>query len=322
MNPLGERLVCRGDDEPFGRLPGPALLCCRAGSVNDWSEEGNGCVQITKVGTNVGARITGIDFGAGLDDTTIEEVAQALFAHQIVCIDAAAMTPDQHLKLAQRFGALEENKTDQFGDHPSIPQITVIDSEAGHTASMWHADETFLENPPLVNLLHGKQIPETGGDTAFISAALAYEGLSPKFQELLDGLVAVHDYGHLYEQGWQRGAELGPMVGDALTKGLIHRHPVVREHRETGRKWLTVNPVYTRFIQGVTKIEGQMLLDLLLRHMQKPEFGFRHHWREGDLLIWDQQAVQHYAVNDPSERRVVHRISALATSDTYVGVLD
>jgi taurine dioxygenase len=277
-------------------------------------------MHVQKVGTNIGARIEGLDFRAGLDDATIDAVADALYAHQVVSIDAADMTPDQHLQLARRFGELEENKTDQFGDHPTVPEITVIDSEAGHTASMWHADETFLENPPLVNLLHGKQIPATGGDTAFVSTALAYEGLSPKFQELLDGLEAVHDYGSLYELAWQGGHDLGQLVADALGKGLIHSHPVVKEHTVTGRKWLTVNTVYTRFIRGVGRLEAEMLLDLLLRHMQKPEYAFRHRWTEGDLLIWDQQAVQHYAVNDASERRVVHRIAALATTDTYVGV--
>ena len=279
-------------------------------------------MRVRKLGTNIGARIEGIDFGAGLDETTVEGIAEALFAHQVVSIAAADMTPEQHLQLAQRFGALEENKTDQFGDHPTVPQITVIDTDAGHTASMWHADETFLANPPLVNLLHGKMIPETGGDTAFVSTALAYEGLSPKFQELVEGLEAIHDYGRLYEQGWQSGHDLGPMVADALGKGLIHSHPLVRVHPITGRKWLTVNPVYTRFIRGVSRLEAQMLLDLLLRHMQKPDYSFRHHWTEGDLLIWDQQAVQHYAVPDSSSRRVVHRITALATAETYVGVND
>jgi taurine dioxygenase len=277
-------------------------------------------MQVEKVGTNIGARIVGLDFTAGLTDEIIDGIADALYAHQVVSIDAREMTPEQHLRIARRFGDLEENKTDQFGDHPTMPEITVIDNEAGHTASMWHADETFLANPPLVNLLHGKLIPETGGDTAFISAALAYEGLSPKFQELVQGLEAVHDYGRLYEQGWQSGHDLGPMVADALGKNLITDHPLVREHSVTGRKWLTVNPVYVRFIRGISRIEAQMLLDLLLRHMQKPDFAFRHHWTEGDLLIWDQQAVQHYAVPDASSRRVVHRVSALASADTYVGV--
>jgi taurine dioxygenase len=279
-------------------------------------------MHVRKVGTHIGAKIEGVDFGAGLDDAIIEAVAEALYTHQVVSIDAADMAPEQHLQLARRFGDLEVNKTDQFGDHPTVDEITVIDSDAGHTASMWHADETFLENPPLVNLLHGKQIPPTGGDTAFISTALAYEGLSPKFQELLDGLEAVHDYGSLYELSWQGGRDVAPLVADALVRDLVHSHPVVREHPVTGRKWLSVNTVYTRFIRGVGRLEADMLLDLLLRHMQKPEFAFRHHWKEGDLLIWDQQAVQHYAVNDASERRVVHRIAALATADTYVGMRD
>lgn len=277
-------------------------------------------MQVRKTGTHIGARIEEIDFSSGLTNPMIEAIADALYAHQVVSIPAPDMTPEQHLQLARRFGDLEENKTDQFGDHPTVPQITVIDSEAGHTASMWHADETFLENPPLVNLLHGKQIPATGGDTAFVSTALAYEGLSPKFKELLDGLEAVHDYGHLYEAAWQGGHDLSALVADALSKGLVHSHPIVKEHPVTGRKWLTVNTVYTRFIRGVGRLEADMLLDMLLRHMQKPEFAHRHHWTEGDLLIWDQQAVQHYAVNDASERRVVHRIAALATADTYVGV--
>jgi taurine dioxygenase len=201
-----------------------------------------------------------------------------------------------------------------------VPHITVIDSAKGDRADSWHADETFLEHPPLVNLLHGKQIPEAGGDTAFMSAACAYDALSEKFKTLLEGLTAIHDYGHLYELGWRAGLPLGPAVGEALSKGLIHEHPVVRVHPVTGRRWLTVNSTYTRFIQGVEPLEAQMLLDFLLRHMLKPEFQFRHHWREGDLLLWDQQAVQHYAVNDFEGRRVVHRIATLATADGYTGI--
>jgi taurine dioxygenase len=65
-----------------------------------------------------------------------------------------------------------------------------------------------------------------------------------------------------------------------------------------------------------------MLLEMLLQQMQKPEFNFRHHWREGDLLIWDQQAVQHYAVGDFTGRRLMNRISALASTETYKGVVE
>ncbi len=201
-----------------------------------------------------------------------------------------------------------------------MPFITVIDSDKGDRADSWHADETFLEHPPLVNLLHAKSIPEYGGDTAFISAAAAYEGLSQPIKDLVEGLSAIFDYGHLYELGWRSGIPLGEMVGDALSKGLICSHPLVKTHPHSGRKWLTVNPTYTRFIEGLNPLEAKHLLDMLLAHMQKPEFSYRHRWQEGDLLIWDQQAVQHYALVDYDGRRLMHRISALATKETYTGI--
>lgn len=278
-------------------------------------------MKVRKIGTRIGARIEGIDFGSALSPQTIDSIAEALYEHQVVSMPATGMSPKQHLQIAHRFGTPESNATDQFGKHETFPEITVIDTENGDRADSWHADETFLEHPPVVNLLHAQQLPETGGDTAFVSAADAYDGLSDKFKQLVEGLSAIHDYGHLYELGWQAGYDLAALVADALAKGLVHAHPVVRVHPVTKRRWLTVNSTYTRFIQGVNPLEAQALLDLLLRHMQKPEFAFRHQWQPGDLLLWDQQAIQHYAVNDSVGRRVVHRIAVLENADTYTGVL-
>lgn len=278
-------------------------------------------MKVRKIGSRIGARIEGIDFRSELSPQTIDGIAEALYEHQVVSMAADNLTKEQHLQIAHRFGTPESNATDQFGKHEAFPEITVIDTEAGDRADSWHADETFLEHPPVVNLLHAQQLPETGGDTAFVSAADAYDGLSDKFKELVEGLTAVHDYGHLYELGWRSGYDLAALVADALAKGLIHTHPVVRVHPVTKRRWLTVNSTYTRFIQGVNPLEAQMLLDLLQRHMQKPEFGFRHRWQPGELLLWDQQAIQHYAVNDSVGRRIVHRIAVLEKADTYKGVL-
>ncbi len=105
-----------------------------------------------------------------------------------------------------------------------------------------------------------------------------------------------------------------------MMKGLLHSQPVVRIHPVTGRKWLTINQTCKRFIGGLPPNEGDAILRMLMAHMQKPEFGFRHTWKEGDLLMWDQQAVQHYAVNDFEGRRLVHRIAVLRSAVTYKGV--
>ena len=277
-------------------------------------------INVKQQGGLLGARIEGIDFSQALTESIIETIADALYQHQVISISAIGMTPEQHAQIALHFGEPEQNATDVFGVDENIPYLTVIDSEKGDRADSWHADETFLEQPPLVNFLHGKIIPEFGGDTAFISTAAAYDALSDKMKTLLDELTAIHDYCHLYELGWRSGIPLGEMVGDALIKGLIHAHPIVRTHPVTHRKWLTVNSTYTRFIQGLPPLEAEAILKLLLSHMQKPEFGYRHRWQHGDLLIWDQQAVQHYAVVDYTGRRLVHRISALTSAAKYTGI--
>lgn len=277
-------------------------------------------LAIRKMGGYIGARVEGIDFSQSLNENLLQEIADALYQHQVISISAADMSPEQHAEIALFFGEPEHNATAQFNVHETIPYLTVIDSEKGDRSDSWHADETFLEEPPLVNFLHGKILPESGGDTAFISAAAAYDALSDKMKTLLEGLTAVHDYGHLYELGWRNGMDLGELVGDALVKGLIHQHPIVREHPVTGRKWLTVNSTYTRHIMGLPPVEADAIHRMLLQHMQKPEFGYRHVWQPGDLLIWDQQAAQHYAVYDFEGRRVVHRISALRSRENYKGV--
>ena len=275
---------------------------------------------VKKQGGLLGARVEGVDFSKPLTGEVLEEIADALHAHQVISMSAREMTPEQHVEIAQHFGELELHATDQFAVDENASHITVVDSEAGHRADSWHADETFLEEPPLVNVLHGKVIPEAGGDTAFRSTAAAYDALSEKMKYLIDDLNSIHDYGHLYEMGWRSGIPLAPQMGEALVKGLLHSHPLVRTHPVTGRKWLTINPTYTRFVEGLPPAEGEAILAMLLAHLQKPEFGFRYSWQEGDLLMWDQQAVQHYAVNDFEGRRLVHRIAVLRSAATYKGI--
>ncbi len=278
-------------------------------------------LKIEKLGEYLGARIEGVDFSAPLTAAILDEIATALYQYQVISIPAAEMTPAQHIQIASHFGEPEHNETDQFARDAAHPEITVIDSDKGDRADSWHADETFLEHPPLVNLLHGKVIPQFGGDTALRSAACAYEGLSPVVKTMLEDLAAMHDYGHLYELGWQAGFPIAAMVGDALTKGLYQLHPVVKRHRVTGRPWLSVNPVYTRFIEKLNPVESEAILGMLFRQLEKPEYCYRHRWQPGDLLIWDQECVQHYAVRDFTGRRLVHRVAVVATRSTYKGVL-
>jgi taurine dioxygenase len=86
---------------------------------------------------------------------------------------------------------------------------------------------------------------------------------------------------------------------------------VVREHPETGRKGLFVNPQFTRFLEGLTQLESETLLEMLYRHCTKnPEYSCRFHWRAGSVAFWDNRATMHYALDDYGEAiRVAHRVT-------------
>ena len=113
----------------------------------------------------------------------------------------------------------------------------------------------------------------------------------------LEGLTAVHDLANIALLRNRFGAPWGQLA-EAVAAERWARHPVVRTHPETGEEGLFVNPTYTRFIDGLPPDEGDMVLSFLYRHQVKEQFTYRHRWAPGDLLIWDNRATMHIALND------------------------
>jgi taurine dioxygenase len=214
-------------------------------------------LRITRLNGTLGARVEGIDFAAGLDRPVLDQLAAALWEHQVIAVPARNMTPRQHLEIALHFGEPEHNATEYFQRIEGVPHITVVDSDRGDRADSWHADETFLPAPPMVNLLHAKQLPACGGDTAFISARAAYVALSDRMKTLLDGLRGEHDLAMTYEAGWRAGLPLREKVAAELASGRASLHPLVMRHPVNGQPWLNVSPTYTRFIEGLAAAGGQ-----------------------------------------------------------------
>ena len=184
---------------------------------------------------------------------------------------------------------------------PGYPEVLEMRKEPGDArlfgGSDWHADVTFRNPAGYVSVLHAKILPELGGDTAFASTVAAFETLSPGMQQVLAGLEAVHSYD-------------GPGQPDHPTQTAIH--PVVREHPSNGRRGLYLNRMFVTRFEGMTEAESRPLIDYLDRHMSRTEFTFRHRWREGDLVFWDNRFTLHYPINDFSgQRRLLLRCTAL-----------
>jgi taurine dioxygenase len=151
-------------------------------------------------------------------------------------------------------------------------------------------------------VLVADELPAYGGDTIWADTRSAYERLAPPLRTLVDGLEAVHRisplayWGEPFDTALDRADAQQLFDDSARVPPVIH--PVVRVHPTTGRRNLFVNPGFTTHIVGLTRVESDGLLRLLYEHMTLPELVLRHRWQPGDVVLWDNRATMHYAVDD------------------------
>lgn len=275
----------------------------------------------------LGAEITGVDLALDIDAETFENIDRAYTEYGIIFFRDQHITPEQHLAFTCRFGALDPSPLTQYAlpGYPDILRLTNMQengrniglADAGLT---WHTDMSWRQIPPRGSTLYAKEVPiQDGrvlGDTIFASAAAAYDALPPVMQDRLEGLQAVHQYAakHAYRSkaNLSDRDEMTQVQKDA-TPDVIH--PVVRRHPITGRKCLYVVAGECTGIVGMPEAEALPLLDELAAGITRPALQYRHQWRQGDFLMWDNCLVQHLAVKDydQSQRRLMHRTTIAGT---------
>ncbi|MGI9290831.1 MAG: TauD/TfdA dioxygenase family protein, partial [Gammaproteobacteria bacterium] len=146
-------------------------------------------------------------------------------------------------------------------------------------------------------------------DTMFLNAYRAYETLSPKMQEILADMTAVHDITITMPPDFMNQSWAPKQLESLQKKTPPIAHPIVRTHPETGRKLLFVNRHFTSHIAELSRIESNGLLSALFEHIEKPENIVRFNWRKHSIAFWDNRCTQHYAVNDYHSLRVMHRLT-------------
>jgi taurine dioxygenase len=263
-------------------------------------------VEIRPLTRAIGAEVEGIDLRRPLTDGQVGELRQAWLDHLVLFFRDQPIDDEQQLTFALRFGPMHVSPLQTV--HQDGPEIVVLDQlhPVGEGADEWHSDNTFLADPPVASILRAVQLPALGGDTCFASMYAAYEALSPALREMLDGLRAVHDITRPLEKAIRDGhSSLDLATMQAQCPPVEHN--VVVTHPETGRKALFLNRNSTTRLVGLTERENDVLLPFLFDHVRSPEFQCRFHWEPGSIAFWDNRAVQHYAVADYYERRVMHR---------------
>jgi taurine dioxygenase len=267
----------------------------------------SGEIAIKPTTAAIGADVRGIDLSQPLGAEIVSRLKAALSDHLVLFFrDQPLLTTDQHIRFAKYFGEID---LPLFRTKSSAsPEVLVLDQVApkGEGADSWHADNSYMATPPMGSILQARILPNIGGDTCFASMSAAYDALSPVMREFLDGLTATHSLEQMVERTRHVA---GASLRDKISEWPAVSHPVVRVHPESGRKMLNVNANWTVSIDGLAWEESRALLRFLLDHVKNPEFQVRLHWNVGDIAFWDNRAVQHYAVADYAERRMMQRIT-------------
>ena len=275
-------------------------------------------LSVHKSSAPLGAEIRGVDLSRDVSDAVFREIVDLFHEHEVVYFRGQSLTPEQHIAFSRRFGELEHHVR-QDCCRPGYPELFVVSNvlENGKPIGsqdaglFWHSDLCYMKEPSRGSLFYAREVPvdEHGkplGDTLFASGSAAYDALPDSDKQNLAGKKAVNSY----VKGYYRDRKSGPRK--ELTEEQKQRtpdveHPIVRTHPYTGRKCLFLNEGYTSSIVGMSARESDALLARLFEHSTRPEFVYRHQWRVGDFLMWDNCSTQHLAIRDyalPQRRRM------------------
>lgn len=271
-------------------------------------------IKVERLTCSIGAELSGVNLGeVSRDEALFAELRALLLEHKVLFFRDQDMSRDEHVALAERFGALEDHPAlGSDPDHPGLVRIYKdLDSAPEHYENAYHCDATWRENPPMGCVLRCIEGPEVGGDTIWVNMALAYENLPERVKEQIQGLRAKHSIESSF------GAALSEEKRHALKDRFPDaEHPVVRTHPETGEKILFVNSFTTHLVNyhtpehvryGIDYAPGASnLLNYLTSQAAIPEYQVRWRWTKNSVAIWDNRSTQHYAVQDywPAVRKM------------------
>jgi taurine dioxygenase len=265
--------------------------------------------EVRQLGATVGGEIHGVDLTEVLPDEVIAEIRRALHDYKVIFFRDQAITIDQHVAFAARFGTLETHPfLPPNAEQPELVRFNKNANAAGYENG-WHHDVTWRAEPSMGAVLHAISVPPVGGDTLFADMYAAYDGLPDDVRARVDTLQAEHDFmqafGHnLSDADRAETRERFPVV----------HHPVAPRHDVTGRRYLYINRYFTTKIIGLEKADSDELIEYLARQADYPEYQCRYTWRNDSVAFWDNRAVQHYAASDYwPEVRIMERASIVGS---------
>ena len=273
-----------------------------------------GDYQINNLTPTIGAEISGIDLSKDLNSQNLDNIYKNLIDHKVIFFRNQNLKPEDHIAFAKSFGDIEP-------PHPiyphveNFPEITLLENDSSNPPDTdeWHTDVTFKTEPPFTSILYSKEIPPSGGDTLWCSLIAIYDALPENIKIELESKRAIHDMGAFRNNfSSEDNEEYSKKLNAGFEKFGNAVHPVVKVHPILNKKFLYINPSFTRHIIGMDMTDSNNLLSYLFSFMTKPQYQVRFKWTPHTLALWDNRCTMHYAIGDyMPHRRVMNRITVL-----------
>ncbi len=269
-------------------------------------------MEIRKMGP-IGAEISGADVKT-IDDTTFGKIYQTWLDANVICVRDQSLSIQDYLAYSKRFGLLSPHPA-KSTRHPECPEVTLLGiNKFNADGSLnndiyrrggegFHTDGSYEQIPYKATQLYALAIPSRGGDTFFSSAYAAYDQLPQRLKSKLEGRYGTFKYGGL--------KQLNALLDEKDRTAQPVRHPLVQVHPETGRKLLYFDQGKILSIEGLDPADSMATIEEMIRYFAQPPCQYRHQWRKGDIVIWDNRCSYHKAAADypPEEDRIHWRVS-------------
>ena len=278
-------------------------------SIPIYSRPADAALDVRPITPAIGAEIHGVRLSGDLPAATVTAIRDALLRHRVVFFRGQ--------------GHLDEAEQEAFArllgplvPHPTVPSLAGteavlnIDAEKAR-ANRWHTDVTFVPAFPLFSVLRGVVIPPVGGDTVWANTVAAYETLPPMLRGLADQLWALHSNAHDYGATRPNATARQVQLYQTVFKSTVYEteHPVVQVHPLTGERAIILG-YFVRRLLGVSSADSAHLFAMLQDHVTRLENMVRWRWQPGDVVIWDNRATQHKAIDDYGDQpRIVRRVT-------------
>lgn len=269
-------------------------------------------MELVPITEHVGTEVRGIDVTRAISDDDFERIYDAWIDTAILLFRGQAMSQDQQIDFTRKFGELVSYTRPEFSEnkHSEILVLSNITRDGKLIGSpvsgrVWHTDGHYLAKPPAGSMLYALEVPPIGGDTWFANMMAAYDALPEITKMRTQDLEVIisrrqsrpYNYPHRPAPTAAELAEWHDVV-----------HPLVRVHEVSGRKAIYAGGNVPWHLKGVPWETGVPLVTFLQEFAIQPQFTYRHQWKVGDIILWDNRSAMHKAtVYDNQHRRLMHR---------------